>query len=267
MFEAAKKYDADFLHNNQIKITLPSDDGSLPPELLGEQDNILTIQLDKGKSITDIELLPEDLSQRLALWEEGRVKWSVCNKMIRRSLIVDNGLFFPNAKLAEDTMFCLQCLLTAKNYVLMPGGWYIVRMDNASLTRGAVTPDKAINIVRAQLQVVKDLRAISEKVPFLKDEANFETVVNVILNSIENSSLRFCLQDLGLETLRNDGKISDFFRTAFGELAPYVEFLFFQLHGTYPELPIPITPETARQIKQAVKEARASGKEFVLKQE
>lgn len=267
MFETAKKYDADFLHNNQIRVTLILEDGALSPELLDEQDNIITCQLDRGPSITDVELLPQDLSQRLALWKEGRLQWSVCNKMIRRSLIVDNGLYFPSTKLAEDTMFCLQCLLTAKNYVLMPGGWYIVRRDNASLTRGSVTPDKSINIVKAQLQVVKNLQTFSEKIPFLKDEANFTTILNMILKNIEDYSLRLSLQDLGLENLRNDGKISDFFRENFGELASYVEFLFFQLHGVYPEIPKPVGTEESEKLKQAIKEARASGKEFVLKQE
>ena len=267
MFETAKKYDADFLHNNQIRATLIFEDGALSPELLNEQDNIVTCQLDRGPSLTGVELLTQDLSERLALWKEGRLQWSVCNKMIRRSFILDNGLYFPSTKLAEDTMFCLQCLMTAKNYVLMPGGWYIVRRDGASLTRGAVSPDKSINIIKAQLQVVKNLQALAEKIPFLKDEANFTTIVNMILKNIEDFSLRFSVQDLGLENLRKSEKTSDFFRTSFGELAPYVEFLFFQLHEVYPEIPKPADTDASEKLKQAIKEARALGKEFVLKQD
>ena len=267
MFETAKKHDADFLHNNQIRVTLMLEPGALSPELLNEQDNIVTCQLDSGPSLTAVELLTQDLAQRLALWKEGRLQWSVCNKMVRRSLIVNNGLFFPSTKLAEDTMFCLQCLLTAKNYVLMPGGWYIVRRDNASLTRGTVTPDKAINIIKAQLQVVKNLQAIAENIPFLKEQANFSAVVNMILKNIEDFSLRFTIQDLGTGNLRKSEITSEFFRSAFGENSPYVEFLFFQLHETYPEIPKPVDTEASEKLRQAIKAARAEGKEFVLKKD
>ena len=149
----------------------------------------------------------------------------------------------------------------------MPGGWYIVRRDNASLTRGTVTPGKAINIVKAQLQVVKNLQAIAENIPFLKEQANFSTVVNMILKNIEDFSLRFTIQDLGTDNLRKSEKTSEFFRSAFGENSPYVEFLFFQLHETYPPIPKPVDTDASEKLRQAIKAARAEGKEFVLKKD
>ena len=269
MFTAAKKYDADVLHNNQMKITLPLNDGSIPIDILSSPDYLLTIQLDKGESITDIETLPMNLTQRLDRWKEGRIQWSVCNKMIRRSLIMENNIIFHDMKMAEDALFCLQCLLTAKNYVMMPGGGYVVRTNEASLTRGVKTVDTIIKAVQIQLDIVKHLKAVSEKIPALQDEANFNTAVSTLLNSVEKFSLRAAFKGIGPESLRADGNLSDLFRKNFGDKAPYVEFLFFQLHEILPDerKSSPDDPETMEKIKQALKEARALGREFVLKEE
>ena len=267
MFTAAKAHNADVLHNNQIRMMLPMDDGSMPLELLSQPDNIVLFQLDRGEIVTEIQALPSDLNERIARWKEGRLVWSVCNKMIRRSLIVDNGIVFPDTTLAEDAIFCLQCLLTAKNYVIMPGGWYVVRTNETSITRISNEVSRVLKAIRAQLGVVKTLAALAKKIPVLNDKANFTAVVNTTLGNIEYFSLRLSFQKAGQEALRNDENLSSFFRETFGELSPYVEFLFFQLHETYPKLSEKFMddPETIGKIKQAMKEAKSAGKEFVVR--
>ncbi len=269
MFTAAKTHNADVLHNNQIRVMLPMDDGTMPLELLSQPDNIVIFQIDKGKAPDDIQPLPVDLNERLSMWKNARIAWSVCNKMIRRSFVVENDIVFPDTTRAEDTIFCLQCLLTAKNYVIMPGGWYIVRTNESSITRISDEGSKVIKAIQAQLGVVKTLVTLAKKIPALNDADNFNTAVNTILKSIEDFSLRLSFQNADHEALRNDGKISAFFREIFGEVSPYVEFLFFQLHETYPNLPEKFIddPETLAKIKQAMKAAKASGSEFVIKSE
>jgi glycosyltransferase involved in cell wall biosynthesis len=268
MFKAAKEHDADVLHNNHSRIVLPLDDGSMPLELLDYPDDTVVMQLDKGESITDIKVLPSDLTKRLEIWSKGSISWSVTNKMIRRSLISENAIAFPDMTLAEDAVFCLQCMLAAKNYVLMPGGWYLVRMNAASLTRKANAAKKVVNAIKSQLNVIKNLKAISEKMPVLKDEKNFNLAVKTLLTSIEEFSLRLSYQEAGHEELRKDENLSALFSDNFGANAPYAEFLFFQLHEVYPKLPgVLASPEDCVKIKQAIREARASGKEFVMKDE
>ena len=267
MFRAAKEYDADVLHNNQVRIMLPLDDGSMPLEMLNYPENFVPYLFDRGEMIKDIQLLPMDMKQRLASWEEDHIHWFMGNKMIRRSFLVENEIIFPEVKLAEDAMFCLQCLLKAKNYVLMPGGWCLFRINPTSLTRSGRTVNSMIKALQTQLDVMKALDTLSEKLPALKDSENFYTAAKTILRSIENFSVRFHFQELGQEAIRADKDLAAFFQKNFGANAPYVEFLFFQLHEVYPKLQMLyiLDFELLKSVKQAFDEAKASGKEFILK--
>lgn len=266
MFNAAKLHNADVLHNNHIRAMLPNDDGTMPLELFSQPDNILLWQLDKGDLPAGIQPLSSDLQQRLTLWKNGCLAWSVCNKMFKRAFLIDNRLSFPDLTRGEDAVFCLQCLLTAKNYVIMPGGWYVVRTNDTSMTRISDEHSKVLKAIKAQLGVVKTLAALARKIPALNVQDNFNTAVNTILKSIEDFSLRLSFQNAGLEAMRHDENLSAFFRQTFGELAPYVEFLFFQLHETYPILPEKFIddPDILAKIKQAMKNAKAEGKDFIL---
>lgn len=266
-FTVAKKYDADVVHSNQVNTVFPLDDGSVPLEMLNHPENTLRYILDRGETITEIQTLTMDISQRLDILMQRRLHWLVCNKMIRRSLIVDNGLFFPDTKLAEDAVFCLQCLLTAKNYVLMPGGWHIFRMNPESLTRGKMTANTVIGAVQSQLEIVKTMKAIAKNIPALQDRTNFNIALTSVLFSIEGYMLRFAFNDVGAEALRKDDKLAGLFRENFGDNAPYVEFLFYQLHEVYPVLPklFVTDPEEFERVRLAFKEAKAAGKEFILK--
>ena len=281
MFTAAKEHDADVLHNDSLRIMLPLEDGTIPAEMLAHSDGIIINRMDIRERIDDIQLLTSDLSQRLEQWKNGGLHCHVGNKLFRRSLIADNRLSFPEAKLpggtmlSEDDLFCLQCLLTAKNYVLMPGGWYVIRFNDMSATRIATTIIKIINAVGSQLEVIKSLREISERIPFLKDESNFTAAVDSILKRTEDFAVRpnyqeACQesqgQDSGYESLKAYEEFSAFFREKFGDNAPYVEFLFYQLHETYPKLPklFVMDPDALEEVRRAFKEAKASGKEFII---
>lgn len=269
MFTAAKEYNADVIHNDSIRIMLPLEDGTIPVKMLDYPDNILTLRMDLGESVKDIQLITSDLPQRFELWKNGGLHISICNKMFRRSLIADNGLSFSYGKLSEDDLFCLQCLLTAKNYVRMPGGWYVVRFNDTSVTRIANTAAKIINAVGSQLMVIESLREISKRIPFMKDEANFTAAVNAILKRTEDFAVRPNYQEAGQESLRAYEEFSAFFDDEFGDKAPYVEFLFFQLHETYPKLPklFVMDYDAMDKVRRAFKEAKEAGKEFILNRE
>ena len=272
MFTAAKEHDADVLHNNCLRIMLPLEDGTIPAEMLDYPDNIIITRMDIGEARTEIQKLSDNLAERFDLWIKGSLHIHVGNKLFRRSFVVDNGLSFPEAKfpggtmLSEDEIFCLQCILSAKNYVLMPGGWYVVRFNDTSATRTAKTVTRIINAVQSNLEVVKCLRAMGEKIPFMKDEANFTAAVNAILRKTENFAVRPNYQDAGQESLRADERFSALFREEFGDKAPYVEFLFYQLHETYPELPklFLMDHDAMEAVRRAFKEAKAAGKEFII---
>ena len=267
MFTAAKKYDADVLHTNSVKVMVPLDDGQVPVEMLGHQDDTFIHVFDIGEIIKEIQVLPADLSQRLARWKEGQIHWFMGNKMFRREFILANDIVFPSVGLAEDAVFSLQCLMTAKNYVLMPGCWVLFRINPASLTRSAKTVGSTIKSVQAELEVVKMLSELAEKMPFLQDKVNFNAAVDTILDSMEVFSVRYCFQDVGEKALRESKDFSALFNEKFGDNAPYVEFLFYQLHEVYPELPklFFLHIEALEEIKRDLKKAHAAGEELIVR--
>ena len=266
IFTVAKQYDADVLHNNQVRIVVPLDDGQVPVEMLGHDEDTFINVFDMGELIKEVQVLPDDLSKRLARWKECEIHWLMGNKLIKRSFIIENDIVFPPIGLAEDAVFALQCLLAAKNYVLMPGGWLLFRINPESLTRSAKTVNSVLKSVKAELEVVNMLRKIAERTPFLQEKANFDIAVDTILYSMEVFSIRYGFKDVGEEALRADEGFASFFKDNFGDNAPYVEFLFYQLHEVYPELPkiFLLHLEALEEVKRNFKKAQAAGEEFIF---
>ena len=269
MVTVANESNADVIHNNRIRMMLPLEDGTNPVEMLSHPESIFMTKCDKGEPVTDTLVLPADLAQRFERWIKGGLQCNVGNKMFRRSFVTENGISFPEAKLPEGTMlsedelFCLQCMLTAKNYVLVPGSDYVYRFNDTSATKVAKPITRIVNALGSQLEVIKSLRVISERIPFLKDEANFALAVSNILSHIEEYTLRNHYQDTGQEALRKDEKICAFFRDNFGDKAPYVEFLFYQLHETYPKLPKSFffDREALKDLRRMARDFQDAGKE------
>ena len=146
--------------------------------------------------------------------------------------------------------------------MLVPGGHYVFRFNETSATKVDKPITRIVNALGSQLEVIKSLRVISERIPFLKDEANFTAVVENIFSNIELYTLRNHYQATGQKTRRKNEKICAFFRDNFGDKAPYVEFLFYQLHETYPKLPKSFffDADALKDLRRKVKEAQESGK-------
>jgi glycosyltransferase involved in cell wall biosynthesis len=266
MFTTAKKYDADVLHNNQVRIMVPMDDGKVPVEMIGHQEDTFIHLFDMGEMIKEVQVLPDELSARLAKWKEGELHWFMGNKMFRRKFILENNIVVPAIGLAEDAVFSVHCLMRAKNYVLMPGGWVLFRINPESLTRSVKTVNSVIKAIDAQLEITRKLQQLSEDIPFLKDTANFNVVADTILDSMEVFSIRYGFQDVGEEALRADKDFAAFFNDNFGDNAPYVEFLCYQLHEVYPKLPklFFLHIEALEEIKRDLKKAHAAGEELIV---
>ena len=75
---------------------------------------------------------------------------------------------------------------------------------------------------------------ILKDIPFFAtnpDKAVF--AIERVLNDLEVGFVRPTFQELGEEILRSEGFVSEFMRENFGDNAPYVEFLFYELHKNY----------------------------------
>lgn len=233
MFEAARKFNADVAHITLFSYALPDEEGNLPLQLI--DDNVLMFRNHADRNAyTELTLLSDDFNSRLDDWKNRRINWSVCSKMIRRDFLIDNGIFFSDMKLAEDMVFCFECLFKAKRYVIVPGGGYVYRISANSLSRGKKSSAIVIKALKSQICGVPTMTRILKGIPFFVENPQKAVfALERVLDDLEISFIRPAFQELGEDVLRSDGLVSEFFRENFGDNAPYVEFLFYELHKIY----------------------------------
>lgn len=233
MFETAKQFDADIVQNTQFLYPLPDEEEKIPLQLIDGTVTLFPFGAE-SKNYPQVTLLTEDLPSRLDIWRNRELNLSVVNKMFRRTFLMDNNIFFSDMRLAEDMVFCFGCLCKCKNYVVLPGGGYVYRIHDTSLSRGKKSSSHIIKALMSQLQCIHAMRSIISSVPFFAanpDKA--ENLVARVIEDLEIGYIRPAYQELGYEALRSDKLLSDFFLEQFGEKAPYVEFLFHELHKRY----------------------------------
>ena len=233
MFEAARKFNADVVHITKFSYALPDEDGKMPLQLI--DDSLLMFRNDIDRNAyTEVTLLSDDLNSRLEDWRNSRLNWHVCAKMIRREFLVDNGIFFSDMKLGEDMVFCFECIFKCKNYVVVPGGGYVYRMVTSSLSRGKKTSAHVIKALKSQIGGTINMSRILKEIPYFVENPDKAVIaLERVLDDLEIAFIRPAFQELGEETLRSDGLVSEFMRENFGDNAPYVEFLFYELHKNY----------------------------------
>ena len=235
MFETAEKYNADIVHNTEFLFPIPDENGNIPLQLIDGKVKLFPISGNiNGDDYTEITPLGDDMSSRLEDWKNRRINWSVCSKMFRRDFLVDNSIYLSDMKFGEDMVFCFECLFKAKSYVMMPGGDYVYRVIASSLSRAKKSSAKIVTALQSQITAVLTMSKILKDIPFfVQNPQKAVYAVERVLDDIEGGYIRPAYQELGEETLRSDKFIHDFMLSEFGDKAPYVEFLFYELHNNY----------------------------------
>ena len=238
LFDAAEKYNADIVHNTHCVLSVPNEDGAFPTEMLPSDDyKTLTVPTVMDQNpIREITPLDDDLSVRFENWLKRNYNWVLWNKLFRCSFLEEYGVSFGQMKIAEDMIFCLECLMQANTYLVLPGGGYIYRSVE-SISRGKKSPENIAKYLKAQLQVIDHMPHRLNKIDFFREHPkDLARAVDYVLSDLDNGCIRPTYQVLGEAAARDGNVLSAFFTENFGELAPYVEFLFFQLHNEYPKV-------------------------------
>lgn len=237
MFKTAIEYDADVVHNTRCIVVTPKEGEAQPLEMLDVPEEYFFSFSPDRNELTELTLLNDDLSSRLIDWENHRYHFSAWSSLYKTSLLRENDITFNKMRFTEDTVFYFQCLFNAKRFVVRPGGGYIYRVSDTSLSRGKKTPESAVKAMRAQLDIIRNMMKVSKRIPFFRDsESNTRRAIEALLNSLEEGFVRPAFQSLGEEGMRNGDAVHSFFSENFGENAPYVEFLFYELHKAYPQV-------------------------------
>ena len=235
MLGIAKKYNADVVHNTQFLFPLPDENNYIPLQLINDSVKLFPISSNaNGDDYTEITPLSDDMASRLDDWKNRRINWSICSKMIRRKFLEDNDIHFSDARFGEDMIFCFECLFKARDYVIMPGGFYVFRVMNTSLSRAKKSSAKIVTALKSQMEAVYRMGKILKEIPFfIQNPQKAVYALERVIDDIEGAYIRPAYQVLGEETLRSDNLIHEFMLKEFGDKAPYVEFLFYELHNNY----------------------------------
>ena len=112
-FAVAELYDADVVYAEKYFIVKED------KEVSGK--NLQGVSKVKIEELVDVPTLePSDLSERIRRDMAGKFYILPWGKFYRRDFLLENEIFFPQMKYAEDVPFCFKCLCLAKNYVRIP---------------------------------------------------------------------------------------------------------------------------------------------------
>ena len=235
IYEVAKTNDADVVHNTGVIFPLVK---NAPANLLKvDEKDYLRISTDKYDVATEIKTLSDDMMHRFEYWKKEAYHWAVWNKLYRRTFLLEKGIHFGDMKLAEDLTFCFGCLFHAKNYVIMPGNFYLYRMAESSLCRGSdynkLLERAMFSALNAEDIMTANMKGIAffEEYPDCAREA-----IDFVINNLETIYIRPAFQAIGEEGIRRDGTVKRLLDAKYPNESEYLFFAFMELHKQYPEV-------------------------------
>ena len=186
LYTQAKKFDADVVHCEKFF--------QVSDEILNDTErkkflkpwNYLT---GENFLVTEPLVWENNFEERIKFFGQRKLIWNVWNQLIRRDFITDNEIKFCNI-VAEDMIFTICELCSAKKYVLLPNVIYYYRQSEGSVMRGKKDLSK---LLRRQVKALREAVRYIEK--FLSEREFFsrrpdlkyilfDTFANEILNGV-----------------------------------------------------------------------------------
>lgn len=270
MYRLAEEYDADVVHNTGFVMAIPAEGDIVPIDLLDPEKNLtytFDVDIQGHKEIT---LLNDNLEERFKGWLSHKYHWAVWNQIYKRDFLQKYDIQFSDMRLAEDEVFAIQVLFRAERFVVNPGGWYVYRPSQSSVSRSGDSFKSTVNAIESQVKGVKAMRAALEKIPFFQDNPeNLRKAVYRMVYGLEEGYIRADYQRLGEERMVSDELLHNYFVKEFGEKAEYVEFLFQELLRNYPPYLDVVTgmfsdPKVWAVIRKSYKEYKRTGDSSIL---
>ena len=211
--QKAEEYAADVVHGTHFLVPVVSE---APVSLLElREEDIYEVSFEQGSPQTSEGLLQEDRASRIDSWLRHEIHWSVWNKLYRTEFLRENRIRFAPMKMAEDQIFCFSCLINAANYLILPGSYYIYRLDAWSLSRGKYNSQFARKILEAMFDCFAAVKDSTENNPFIAENPGYiRQVYRYVLNGLNDSFLKPCIRSVGVEAVLSDRTVTELFENA-----------------------------------------------------
>ena len=126
-----------------------------------------------SNDVFEVTVESNDIRERIKRFVEIKFTWAPWTLFVRRDFIIENEIKFPNILAAEDFVFSICCLCSAKVYVRIPDILYIYRVRKNSITINDFSLDKTISKwVKGFCNGIESLDKFMSKIDFFNQ--NFE---------------------------------------------------------------------------------------------
>ena len=138
--------------------------------------------------------ISDNLAERVKLLCNGSFWWAPWSHFIKRSFLIENELKFSKLRIADDLLFSICLMISAKKILYIPSILYIWRILRDSNSRAILDAEKTIN--KRGGDIFKGIKILDkftgnfkifEKVPVLK----YEIFDFFLSNQIEYTSLTY----------------------------------------------------------------------------
>jgi len=164
LYNTAEKLDADVIHCNERYPVVT--------EKFTEYKNQLNAE---SKNTSELRTTTIELEERINLLLSGKLTWEPWTNLIKRDLLMENNLEFPNLSIADDMAFMAALICISKKFVITQKPFYVWRQRGDSNSRKNSSPEIVIHKRGGDVfRGLKFFEEFSNKLDFFKKNPDYK---------------------------------------------------------------------------------------------
>ncbi|MBR5913915.1 MAG: glycosyltransferase family 2 protein [Selenomonadaceae bacterium] len=177
--------------------------------------------------------LGSDIRERLINnWIKNRIWANTFKFVYKRNFLIDNGIHYPDAPMAQDQPFALEALCLAKNYFMLKDNSYIYRHHSESVVHSPRI-DKFGKVIKSIKAIFNYEAQMAKKIPILDENRILrEQCLIQTFEAIFRDHIR-PLYDGENIPIELDNAIYEEMLPIFGENTTLVKYLFHGFNNTW----------------------------------
>ena len=180
MYTLAKEYDADVVYCERY----------FKSEGFGKEfkDNIRITdsRIQRPPFVEEPTLETDDLAERVKNLLNWRYWMSPALRLVKRDLLIENGIKFPSLVGSEDDVWSMEVLFCSKRFLRIPNICFVRRIHKDGISFGEyTTPDHVQRWMDVTIRSLKDLDNFMQRIDFFRENPSYR--YDVLTRSIKGS--------------------------------------------------------------------------------
>jgi len=182
----AEKYQADVINTNEF-YTFKDKEFSTEELLKTKNHRVVTCRKANTTLLKNVEVLSENLAERVQLWLNNGFHWATWATFVRRDFLIVNQIEFPiMMPVSGDIITNFACLCLAKKLLCVPNVNYIYREHKDSIAHNSADLEKYFRRILKDLNGgFNALNKIMNRVEFFDEHPDYRyAVLNWFFNRV-----------------------------------------------------------------------------------